>query len=156
MTAAGPSSSPAPEPAGHPATRSRNLNLDILRAFAITMVVLAHLAAMSPVRRQFALTLAWVGQFGVDLFFVLSGWLIGGLFWREWLGHGTVRWGRFFLRRALRTVPPYLVVLPLAWLAVRCFAPNHPRFNWGYLLFLQNYFSNFETLNFQTLITRSL
>lgn len=122
-----------------PAT-ARSFNLDAVRAAAITAVVLAHAAVMSPARHPLALTLAWIGQFGVDLFFVLSGWLIGGLFWREWRDTGTVRWPRFFLRRALRTVPPYLVMLPVAWLAVRLFAPERAQFSAGYLLFLQNYY----------------
>ena len=119
---------------------ARNFNLDAVRAAAISMVVLAHAAVLSPVRHPVALSLAWIGQFGVDLFFVLSGWLIGGLFWRERAATGTVRFPRFFLRRALRTVPPYLVALLLAWLGVRLFAPERARFDVGYLLFLQNYY----------------
>jgi peptidoglycan/LPS O-acetylase OafA/YrhL len=118
---------------------SRNPNLDLVRGVAIAMVVLAHAAAMSPVARPTALLLAWIGQFGVDLFFVLSGWLIGGLFWTERKKFGDVVWSRFFLRRALRTVPPYLVILPVAWYAVHHFSPAHPPFDFSYLLFLQNY-----------------
>ncbi|HND62619.1 MAG TPA: acyltransferase [Opitutaceae bacterium] len=130
-----------PATAVAPASRGRSFNLDAVRAAAITMVVLAHLAVMSPVRRPTALTLSWIGQFGVDLFFVLSGWLIGGLFWREHAATGGVRWPRFFLRRALRTVPPYLAILPFAWLAVRWFAPDRGAFDPGYLVFLQNYYA---------------
>ncbi|MCX6945234.1 MAG: acyltransferase [Opitutales bacterium] len=126
--------------AGSVPVTARNFNLDVVRAAAISMVVLAHLVVLSPVRRPLALTLSWIGQFGVDLFFVLSGWLIGGLFWKEWRRRGTVHWPRFFLRRALRTVPPYLVALPLAWLGVRLFAPERALFDWGYLVFLQNYY----------------
>jgi len=103
------------------------------------MVVLAHVAVMCPVRRPWAITLSWIGQFGVDLFFVLSGWLIGGLFWAERARYGTVIWPRFFLRRALRTMPPYFAVLPVAWLAVRLFAPGRTPFDFSYLVFLQNY-----------------
>ncbi|MBS0662252.1 MAG: acyltransferase [Verrucomicrobia bacterium] len=132
---AGPATVDAPE------ARGRSFNLDAVRAAAITMVVLAHLAVMSPVRRPAALTLSWIGQFGVDLFFVLSGWLIGGLFWREQVATGRVRWPRFFLRRALRTIPPYLAILPVAWFAVRWFAPARGAFDPGYLIFLQNYYA---------------
>jgi peptidoglycan/LPS O-acetylase OafA/YrhL len=119
--------------------RARNTNLDLVRAAAILMVILSHAAVMSPVRRPTALTLAWIGQFGVDLFFVLSGWLIGGLFWKEQTALGGVEWSRFFLRRALRTVPPYLVVLPFAWYAAWRFSPVHPPFDFRYLVFIQNY-----------------
>ena len=122
-------------------TAARNPNLDVVRAGAIAMVVLAHSAVMSPVRHPLALTLAWIGQFGVDLFFVLSGWLIGGLFWAERAKFGDVEWRRFFLRRALRTIPPYFVVLPFAWYVVHRFAADHPPFDFGFLAFLQNYYA---------------
>jgi peptidoglycan/LPS O-acetylase OafA/YrhL len=127
-----------PSPGGARQNR-RNFNLDALRAAAITGVVLAHATVMDPIHHGRAAVLTWLGQFGVDLFFVLSGWLIGGLFWKERAEFGRVRWGRFVLRRALRTVPPYLVMLPLAWFAVRHFSPERPPFSLRYLVFLQNY-----------------
>ena len=80
------------------------------------------------------------GEHGVDLFFVLSGWLIGGLLWREHEKFGNVQITRFICRRALRTVPPYLVALAIFYIGV--FVTRHERFDWGYLLFLQNYYQN--------------
>ena len=118
---------------------ARNPNLDIVRAAAIAAVVLSHVAAMSPVQHPTALTLSWIGQFGVDLFFVLSGWLIGGLFWAEQTQFGNVEWSRFVLRRALRTVPPYFAILPFAWYITYRFSPMHPAFDFRYLVFIQNY-----------------
>jgi len=82
---------------------------------------------------------AGLGQHGVDLFFVLSGWLIGTLFWREYSRFGSVELTRFWLRRWLRTIPPYLAGLCLAWLAV--FVQRRQAFDWGYLLFVQNYYA---------------
>jgi peptidoglycan/LPS O-acetylase OafA/YrhL len=84
--------------------------------------------------------MAWIkfGQYGVDLFFALSGWLIGSLYWNERSRFGRIELGRFWLRRWMRTIPPYLVALLLAWLAV--FAQRTESFDWGYLLFLQNYY----------------
>ena len=38
---------------------------------------------MSPIKIWWVKEIATYGQYGVDLFFVLSGWLIGGLYWRE-------------------------------------------------------------------------
>ncbi len=78
------------------------------------------------------------GKYGVDLFFALSGWLVGGLLWRELGQFGNLKIGQFILRRALRTIPPYLVALAIAWLGVKIF--RQEPFNWGYLLFLQNYY----------------
>jgi peptidoglycan/LPS O-acetylase OafA/YrhL len=48
----------------------------------------------------------------------LSGWLIGGLYWRERMEFGNVLIGRFWLRRWVRTIPPYLVALLFFYLAV--------------------------------------
>ncbi|MGA3006734.1 MAG: acyltransferase [Opitutaceae bacterium] len=120
--------------------RARDPNLDLLRALAISAVVVAHLVVMSPVHRPGVIAVIWAGQFGVDLFFVLSGWLIGGLYFREWQTRGSVRPVSFILRRAWRTVPPYYVALAAAWSAAHFFRNDHPPFSIGYLFFLQNYF----------------
>jgi peptidoglycan/LPS O-acetylase OafA/YrhL len=45
------------------------------------------------------------GYIGVDVFFVISGFLITGLLWREVTGVGTVRLGRFYGARARRLLP---------------------------------------------------
>jgi peptidoglycan/LPS O-acetylase OafA/YrhL len=82
--------------------------------------------------------LARPGEYGVDLFFVLSGWLIGSLYWKESARFGNVDLPRFWARRWMRTIPPYLMALLLAWLAVR--VERHEPFNWGYLVFIQNYY----------------
>jgi peptidoglycan/LPS O-acetylase OafA/YrhL len=80
------------------------------------------------------------GRYGVDLFFVLSGWLIGGLYWREAATFGNVELPTFLVRRWLRTIPPYLVGLGLAWMAVRL-VRGEP-FDKGYLFFVQNYYDS--------------
>lgn len=119
--------------------KSRDVSLDRLRAAAITMVVVYHVAQMWPTPLPRLTRLTPLGAYGVDLFFVLSGWLVGGLFWREMQATGSVQIYRFVLRRVLRTVPCYLVALGLAWGAVRIADPQRAGFDWRYLLFLQNY-----------------
>lgn len=116
----------------------RDANLDLLRASAIVMVVVFHIIQRWPVPHPWLSSVTTMGQYGVDLFFVLSGWLIGGLWWRERLVFGNVQIFRFWGRRSLRTVPPYLAALIISWLGVR--ASRGEPFNWGYLLFLQNYY----------------
>lgn len=119
----------------------RDANLDLLRAVAVVSVILFHLRRLPSWPSWLSgFDLAAGGWAGVDLFFVLSGRLVGGLYWREIETAGGVRPLRFWARRALRTIPPYLVMLHLAWLAKRGFgagggAAYDPRF----LLFLQNY-----------------
>jgi peptidoglycan/LPS O-acetylase OafA/YrhL len=116
----------------------RNSQLDLLRSVAILMVVAYHLTQTSPKPLAALMSPIRVGEYGVDLFFVLSGWLIGGLYWREQARFGSVDLPRFWVRRWLRTIPPYLVALALAWMAVR--VQRHDSFNWGYLFFIQNYY----------------
>ena len=123
--------------------RTRDPNLDLLRATAILMVIACHVGTRwpsvangSPVYTAFAF-----GAYGVDLFFVLSGWLVGGLLWREQTQFGNVEIGRFICRRALRTMPPYFAALLISYLGVHVF--KHQRFDWGFLFFIQNYYTAF-------------
>jgi peptidoglycan/LPS O-acetylase OafA/YrhL len=72
-------------------------------------------------------------SFGVEIFFVLSGFLIGQLIIREVLSPPSGRGlGRFYVRRWLRTLPPYYLVLGL-----RTFV-GHP-FSWKFVVFVQNF-----------------
>jgi len=76
-------------------------SLDGLRGLAVLAVVLYH----------FSPDLAPGGFLGVDLFFVLSGFLITSLLVREWDGTHTVSLSAFWIRRARRLVPALLLVL---------------------------------------------
>jgi len=115
----------------------RDSNLDLLRAAAIVMVVAYHLIQTSPVRPPAHVRFWRAGEYGVDLFFVLSGWLIGSLYWKEHIRFGSVQLWQFWLRRWCRTLPPYFAALTLAWVAVHFYRDQG--FNWHYLFFLQNY-----------------
>ncbi|WP_309127643.1 acyltransferase [Microbacterium sp.] len=78
--------------------------LDGIRAIAVLAVYLLHLAgAYFP-----------GGAVGVDLFFVLSAFLITGLLMAEFERTGRVRFGDFYLRRAFRLLPALLLWLVLA------------------------------------------
>jgi peptidoglycan/LPS O-acetylase OafA/YrhL len=118
----------------------RIANLDLLRAAAIGLVVLGNAAGEGVLSTGPAWThILQSGWVGVDLFFVLSGWLVGSLYWRERATFGDVQSVRFWLRRWLRTVPPYLVALALI-VAGRALVLDEPlALDWHYLLFVQNY-----------------
>lgn len=117
--------------------------IDVLRAFAIVSVAAYHVVQMSPEPMAAAWQLLQHGHLGVDLFFVISGWLIGTLYWREAGSAGQVDVWRFWQRRWWRTLPGYAIALALSWTAVSI-ARGEP-FDWGYLFFAQNYY---ETLPF--------
>ena len=84
----------------------------------------------------------WVVKFGwmgVDLFFVLSGFLIAGQLLRPWANGHAPNYSRFFARRLLRTLPAYLVVVALCFLfpVVRERPDIQPL--WRFLTFTQNF-----------------
>jgi peptidoglycan/LPS O-acetylase OafA/YrhL len=81
----------------------RNLNLDVLRGLAVLIVMLGHY----PIHWRLD-AIAWTG---VDLFFVISGFLVSGLLFKEFTRTGDVRLGRFWLRRAARIYPPFLALI---------------------------------------------
>jgi peptidoglycan/LPS O-acetylase OafA/YrhL len=87
--------------------------LDGLRGIAIFLVVLLH--AGVPFIKG-----GWVG---VDIFFVLSGFLITSLLMREQEKTGRISLRHFYMRRALRLLPAVVVVL-IVFLAVAAFRPG--------------------------------
>ena len=111
-------------------TRSQRISgLDLLRALAILLVLLAHYPKTGSGLFTRALNLGWTG---VDLFFVLSGYLIGGQLFKSLAEGEQVGYGIFYLRRLLRTLPSYYVVLGVYFLL-------SPAPGWRYLVFLQNF-----------------
>ncbi len=89
-----------------------------LRVLAILTVVQFHLTWIYggeekiPIDLDFMTTSLTV-FFGMDLFFMLSGFLIGSILLRSLETQGSQQVGRFYLRRAFRTFPPYYFVLTL-------------------------------------------
>lgn len=79
--------------------RLRYQGLDFLRGIAIIGVLLRHLE-----------TETWIagpGGYGVDLFFVLSGFLVSGLLFSEYIRNGKINAGRFLIRRGFKIYPSF-------------------------------------------------
>jgi peptidoglycan/LPS O-acetylase OafA/YrhL len=95
---------------------SRNRQLDVLRAVAIMMVLSAHVVLIHT-PRWWERPIVDHGWAGVDLFFVLSGYLISGLLFAEFQKTGGIRFKRFAFRRAMKIWPPLyaLTSAVLAW-----------------------------------------
>jgi peptidoglycan/LPS O-acetylase OafA/YrhL len=129
--------------------RQRKIGLDVVRAVAILLVLAGHFLFQYAVRENAAGEVTdWVspgllfvfGALGVEIFFVLSGYLIGGILLGAIKGSGNVVTpgliGNFWYRRWMRTIPNYLLFLAIYALierpgfGVRRYA--------AYLLFAQN------------------
>jgi len=129
--------------------------LDGLRGIAIGMVLVYHFFLIPVVQRPgtplaYALVPGRLAWSGVDLFFVLSGFLIGGILLDA--KRSTNYFQVFYLRRFFRIVPAYLVLLGIVFLITRMVGIGAaPRFAWmvegksaplpwiSQLLFLQNF-----------------
>jgi len=128
-----------------PSLHGRMIQLDVLRGVAILLVLVRHSPvpwSYAGVARPAMLVLWRLGWTGVDLFFVLSGFLIGGLLFREIRTTGRLDVRRFLVRRGLKIWPAYLVYVAFVFCVVayqtdlgrsfRAILPN--------LLHVQNYF----------------
>ncbi|WP_138735628.1 acyltransferase family protein [Modestobacter excelsi] len=112
-----PPSSPAGSPTelgpGGPGARGFRPDIEGLRAVAVLAVVLFH-AGVPGLDGGFV---------GVDVFFVVSGFLITGLLWHEVAGTGGVRLARFFGARARRLLPAATLALVATAVAAACVLP---------------------------------
>jgi peptidoglycan/LPS O-acetylase OafA/YrhL len=92
----------------------RMFSLDILRGVAIWLVLIRHMPLGSGTSESLLaralLLVNQIGWCGVDLFFVLSGYLISGLLFKELQREGTIDLPRFWLRRGLKIWPSYFAV----------------------------------------------
>jgi peptidoglycan/LPS O-acetylase OafA/YrhL len=117
---------------------SRIHGLDTLRALAITLVFMYHYMCFASHEKTFGF-LSDIGWVGVDLFFALSGYLIGNQIFAAMRSGGQFSLKHFYARRFLRTLPNYYVMLALYFLVpgFRAGADLLPA--WKFLTFTQNY-----------------
>ncbi|WP_068005484.1 acyltransferase family protein [Nocardia pseudobrasiliensis] len=93
--------------------RTFRADIEGLRAIAVVAVVLFH-AGLGGIAGGFA---------GVDVFFVISGFLITGMLWREVAGDGTIGLARFYGARARRLLPAAGIVLVSTAVAAAALLP---------------------------------
>jgi len=96
--------------------------LDILRAIAVLGVIFAHWqwpmrVDVLPIWQRLPIKIMSVGGFGVDLFFVLSGFLVSGLLFREYVRHGSINVVHFLIRRGLKIYPAFYFFLAITIIA---------------------------------------
>jgi peptidoglycan/LPS O-acetylase OafA/YrhL len=129
---------------------SRLLCLDLLRVLAVLLVLGHHafrvwLPPSDWPEYMRAGFVHWArgGWVGVDLFFVLSGFLVSGLLFSEYLRHGRISPGRFYVRRGFKIYPAFYVMLVTAVLLITWRGIEwHPQELFAEAVFMQNYLRN--------------
>jgi peptidoglycan/LPS O-acetylase OafA/YrhL len=120
-----------------PTIHRRTAGLDTLRACAIALVFMYHYMVFVSHTPTFG-WLSTAGWVGVDLFFVLSGYLIADQLLRGVQSGQPLSLWRFYLRRALRTWPAFWVVLAAYFTFPAIMGGKPPPPLWTFLTFTQN------------------
>ncbi|CAM2141946.1 exopolysaccharide production protein ExoZ [Pararobbsia alpina] len=125
-----------------PNMQGRRVELDFVRGLAILAVMLDHFVSVStgvPVFDAFDVAFREFGLEGVNLFFTLSGFLVGGLLLKQLAEKGTIDAWRFIVRRIFKIWPAYYVLLIFHVIAGR-----HPidSFLWQNAFHVQNFFGS--------------
>ncbi|MFD0964132.1 acyltransferase family protein [Pseudofulvibacter geojedonensis] len=123
-------------------TKDRIFGLDFIRAFATILVIASHGALLFPGYNNLVTdALQLLGVFGVEMFYVLSGFLIGGILLKlldkNSLTIHTVKY--FWVRRWFRTLPLYFLILLINIVKSIIFSEALPGQLWKYFFFLQNF-----------------
>ncbi|MBR9915649.1 MAG: acyltransferase [Algicola sp.] len=119
----------------------RIFGLDIMRAVAILLVVASHaIWIFPPAKTIFSELLSVAGLLGVEIFFVLSGFLIGRLIFKQFtttdFSFNSVLY--FWIRRWFRTLPNYYLILLFNIVLATILGIALPDSIWKYGLFIQN------------------
>ena len=122
--------------------QNRVFGLDLLRFIAIIMVLIGHSLIFVP--HEYKIKVYGFLLDGVSIFFVLSGFLIGGILIKQ-LEKSKPNYAglvEFWKRRWLRTLPAYLVVLLFLLIYTAIVLPDNLPSDWyKFFFFLQNFFA---------------
>lgn len=122
----------------------RIAGLDMARGLSMLIVVLVHgvgLLVMGATLydQRVGNLLSLLANFSVELFFAISGFLIGGILLRDVVPDPTPKaMGGYLAKRWLRTVPVYFVVLGAEMLLIGWYYGSTPS-PWKYVFFVQNF-----------------
>ncbi len=117
-------------------TPVRLKEIDFLRGLAVLLVIFRHFRLIQPLQEM--------GWIGVDLFFVLSGFLVSGLLFKEYQQTGKINGFRFLIRRGFKIYPVfYAFILFTILYKVTLNKPIPLNALAGELFFLQNYLGSF-------------
>jgi peptidoglycan/LPS O-acetylase OafA/YrhL len=125
-------------------TAQKFYGLDNLRAFAVIMVILFHYPRWFEHPAWFPDVVKF-GWTGVDLFFVLSGFLIASQLFAQIKKEGSFSMREFYIKRFFRIIPIYYFVLALYFLFPVLSGDQLLPPLWKFLTFTQNFGAHFET-----------
>ena len=111
--------------------------LDHLRAFAICYVLIFHYCLFS--HPDWAHSLSAFGWTGVDLFFVLSGYLISSHLFAEISKTGSISLKTYFIKRSFRILPAYLFIVAVYFLVPAFHEREALSPLWRFLTFTKNF-----------------
>lgn len=125
---------------------NRNTNLDVLRGIAVILVLFRHLTldpADNSIINLAFLGMRRIGWLGVDIFFVLSGFLVTRLLYKELLFNGKANVVRFIKRRSLKIFPLFYLFIFGTVIVLGDFKSSSYTNLIVELAFLQSYFTGF-------------
>jgi peptidoglycan/LPS O-acetylase OafA/YrhL len=118
--------------------------LDHLRALAILLVFFFHYFILSGGEPKWLPDYARFGWTGVDLFFVLSGFLISSQLFLKIKQEKNISYKEFFLKRFFRIIPAYIVVVGIYFIFPIFREKESLPAIWKFLTFTQNFGTNLK------------
>ena len=121
--------------------------IDGIRALSILLVLVYHTFLVYDLSNPnetvasileklgWAWTWAWNGDKGVDVFFVMSGFLISGILLKQYSKEGHLNLKNFYIRRYLRLTPAYYFMLTVYWLL----SATNSEMIWANYLYVNNF-----------------
>ena len=126
---------------------SNYASLDGIRAVSILLVLIFHTffvyeivhptQTVDSMIKELGLSWAWAwnGDKGVDVFFVMSGFLISGILLKQVIKNGKIDLRNFYIRRYLRLTPAYYFALIVYWIM----SGPHGEWLWANFLYVNNF-----------------
>jgi peptidoglycan/LPS O-acetylase OafA/YrhL len=122
--------------------------IDGIRAIAILWVILFHVwlfqSNIFPELTKNAVDipfLTWItrGDLGVDLFFVISGFLIGTILFKEYQKNSRINFKKFYIRRFFRLIPVYTFAMIIAAYFLKGTGLDNWQDSWSNFIYVNNY-----------------